>query len=61
LTALVVTMPELTRAVLETKDATGLSIAESFERICRQYDIADGKKDELRHSLMEFLRMIHAP
>jgi hypothetical protein len=54
-------MPELTRAVLETKDATGLSIAESFERICRQYDIADGKKDELRHSLMEFLRMIHAP
>lgn len=51
-------MPEMVRAVIETKAAMGLSLAQAFERICRQHRIDGDNKIELEHSVMEFLRMV---
>lgn len=52
-------MPEMVRAVIETKNANvGLSLAESYEQICRQYRVPDDKRAELQHAVMEFMRMI---
>jgi hypothetical protein len=53
-------MPEMVRSVIETKEAVGITLAEAFERICRQYEIDDGKRLDLHHEVMEFLRLVRA-
>lgn len=50
-------MPELVRAVLETRKAAGITVAESFERICRTHGIDDGKRDDLNHAVREYIRL----
>lgn len=52
------TMPEMVRAVIETKEALGLSLAQAFERICRQHKVDAAKRIDLEHAVMEFLRMV---
>ena len=53
-------MPEMVRAVIETKEAVGITLAEAFERICRQHKVPDDKRAELQHGVMEFMRMLRS-
>lgn len=51
-------VPQLVQDIVRVRDASGVSLPEAFERICQRYNIDASQKDDLRHAVMEYMRMI---
>lgn len=52
------TVPQLVQDVMRVRDELDVSLAIAFERICQWYDIEDSRKYDLRHQVMEYMRMV---